>query len=298
MIALGIDVGGTASRWVAVDGEGETIARGAARGGTGHLFNPEQRAIFIALLGEIITGLDGRRVDAIRAGITGFGEDVASEATSILAEIFGAPTAGILCTDDMDLAFRAAFAPGEGHMLSVGTGSIGLHIAADGTVIRVGGRGLLIDDGGSGVWIALNALDRIYRRIDETGGPADAAILAEHLYAAIGGDDWGSVRHFIYGSDRGRIGTLARIVANAASAGDPVALKLMAEAGEEIARLGRALIGRGGDLPVAIVGGIAGLHPVLRDAIAAGLPRPPTYPVIDAALAAAQLALAGNRERT
>lgn len=295
MIGLGMDVGGTASRWAAVDASGTVVARGAAKGGTGHLFNPEHRAIFISVMDEVAAGLGDLRIDALRAGITGYGPDVEAEAVALLSARFGAPPDAISCTDDMDLAFRSAFAPGEGHMIAAGTGTVGLHIAADGSIVRVGGRGLLIDDGGSGVWITLNALDRIYRRIDETGGPADAAILATHLYGAIGGSDWGTVKAYVYGRDRGAIGTLAKVVAEAATAGDPVALGLLVEAGGEIARLGRALIARGGALPVAIVGGVPNLHPALREAIAEGLPQPPIYPTIDAALTAARLALKGAR---
>ncbi|SFZ80556.1 BadF/BadG/BcrA/BcrD ATPase family protein, partial [Devosia enhydra] len=187
MISLGIDVGGTASRWVALDAQGLEIGRGATPGATGHLFAALERQRFEAMAETIAAHRPSGQVGRIHIGATGLGPAMHGDAAAILSLHLGAPVSAVSCSDDMDLAYRAAFAPGEGHLVSAGTGSIGLHVMADGTLVRVGGRGLLIDDGGSGTWIALNALDRIYRRIDETGAPADAAILARHVFAAIGG---------------------------------------------------------------------------------------------------------------
>src|SRR5690606_321284 len=116
--------------------------------------------------------------------------------------------------------YVANFAPGEGHLVAAGTGSVGLHIAQDGSFVRVGGRGILIDDAGSGSWIALKALDQIYRILDHTGSFARAEALAEQMFAEIGGNRWHDVRQFIYAGDRGRIGSLAVAVARAAEAGD------------------------------------------------------------------------------
>jgi glucosamine kinase len=157
--------------------------------------------------------------------------------------------------------------------------------------VRVGGRGILIDDAGAGAWLALRALDAVYRRIDETGGPADAARLAEALFAAIGGEDWDSVRAYVYAGDRGRIGALAPAVAQAALAGDPVATNLIEAAGREIARLAAALIAREGPAPVDFIGGVLNIHPAIKQAIAAALPSVRMgFPTIDAASAAARIA--------
>jgi glucosamine kinase len=220
-------------------------------------------------------------------GVTGLGEQVHDEARAMIEALFGIVPSRTSLSDDMELAFRAAFAPGAGHLVSAGTGSIGLHLNADGEIIRVGGRGLLIDDGGSGTWIALNALNQLYRRIDETGGPGAAATLAAELFAEIGGDNWDATRTFVYGSDRGRIGTLAQAVARAA------AIDILARAAIELARLAKALIARAGPLPVAFVGGITTLHPLIKPALVTALAgHSVTFPQIDAALHAAQRARA------
>ncbi|GHA34746.1 N-acetylglucosamine kinase [Devosia pacifica] len=290
-IYLGIDVGGTATRWVAVNGEGDEIARGSAGGATGHLFNPDERTKLKSVL-ETIAGTLGAdlRPRALSIGLTGYGVQVRDALRALVREVFGLTDEAIALDDDIALAYRAVFAPGEGHLISAGTGSIGLHLQRDGTPIRVGGRGILIDDGGSGSWIALKALDRLYRLFDETGGFDQASLLAETVFSAIGGDNWDATRAFVYGGDRGRIGTLAQSVAEAGAKGDPVAAGIIEEAGVELARLARALISRTTQLPVAIVGGIPRLHGIKPEIERALSDLEVYFPQIDAALSAAQRA--------
>lgn len=288
-LALGIDMGGTATRWVLMT-QDRIVARGAASGATGHLFNPDMRARFSEIITAIASEVEAS-VDAVYAGITGLGTSARADAVGILAASFRCQVSAVSVSDDMELAYRAAFAPGEGHLVSAGTGAIGLHVAANGTLVRVGGRGILIDDGGSGSWIALTALDRLYRRIDESGSPAEAGILAEELFAVIGGSSWDDTRTFIYGGDRGRIGTLARAVASSEQRGDPLAKAVMADAVQELARLGHVLVVRAGAHPIGYVGGVLQLTPSLKPALVDALAgHQVVFPEIDAALRAAQLA--------
>ncbi len=292
MSFLGVDIGGTASRYVLADLDGTVITRGSAGGATGHIFNPLERDKLVAVLQSIAAALPaGTMLSAACLGITGLGDKIRDEAAALIGDHLSLPAGSIRLTDDMELAYRAAFAPGAGHLISAGTGSIGLHVTADGQIIRVGGRGLLIDDGGSGTWIALTALDRLYRGIDETGSTAQAQILADELFTAIGGSDWDSTRAYIYGSDRGRIGALAQAVARAAIKGDALALDILTQAGKELARLGHALVARAGHLPIGYVGGIIDLHPQIRLSLADALPDEVLlYPRLDAAAFAAQWA--------
>lgn len=287
---LGIDVGGTAARWVVVDQHGTELTRGSTNGATGHLFAEAERSRFEAMVANI-TRAAPTGISAIHAGITGLGPKAYADAKAILGGKFGIPSDAVTTGDDMELAYLSTFVPGEGHMVAAGTGSIGLHIPANGEAIRVGGRGILIDDGGSGTWIALTALNELYHQIDETGAAAGAQRLADALYATIGGSTWDDVRAFVYGSDRGRIGTLAQAVATAATGGDPLALSILSRAATELARLAQALIARAGRLPVALVGGVVDLHPAMRPAVTGALPGVEvTFPKIDAAFHAAQMA--------
>ena len=268
-VHLGIDVGGTASRWVACDEAGVIVARGKAPGATGHVFNPTERENLHASLSTIATDLVHANLAAISvtAGLTGFGAAVAVEVKSLLGSVFGSEPDNIIVTDDIMLAYMANFAPGEGHLVSAGTGSIGIHVAADDGLVRVGGRGILIDDAGSGSWIALQALDAIYRVLDHSGSFASVSALARHLFSEIGGEDWHDVRQFVYTGNRGRIGTLAVAVARAAEEGDAVAISILRRAAGELAQLAQALIARVGSRPIGLTGGVLGLHPLITTEI-------------------------------
>ncbi|MHB1109971.1 MAG: N-acetylglucosamine kinase [Devosia sp.] len=287
---LGIDVGGTASRFVVVGEDGGELARGSVAGATGHLFAASERERFAKMIAEVAEAVP-TPIAGVHAGITGLGPKAYSDARALIAARFRTATDAVTARDDMELAFLAAFRPGQGHLIAAGTGSVGLHITAEGEAIRVGGRGMLIDDGGSGTWIALTALNELYRRIDATGGPAGATCLAAALYAQIGGTEWDDVRAFVYGADRGRIGSLAQAVAAAAAQGDQLAQEILRRAAVELARLASALINRTRSLPVAFVGGVIELHPLIRSVLVEALPSAELiFPIVDAARHAALMA--------
>jgi len=290
-IHLGIDVGGTASRWVACDDSGNVVARGKASGATGHVFNPAEKDRLRHALTAIATQLSEQSLVAktVTTGLTGFGAVVAEVLRELLHEWFGVAPQNCITVDDMTLAYASIFQPGQGHLISAGTGSIGLHIGSGDTYVRVGGRGILIDDAGSGSWIALRALDLLFRRLDTDGSFDAVALLAEELEKQLGSVDWHVVREFIYGGDRGRIGTLSLAVSAAAERGDATARAILAEAGQELASMAKALAGRVGERPIAFVGGVLAL-PGMRTSITAALPDSVVrFPEADAALVAARM---------
>lgn len=291
-VHLGLDVGGTASRWVACDAAGQVLARGQVSGATGHMFNPAEQARLRHALEAVASALaDARLVPSgLVAGLTGFGAAASDDVKQLVHAILGVPMASILVMDDIVLGYMAQFTPGEGHLISAGTGTIGFHATADGRFVRVGGRGILIDDAGSGSWIALRALDQMYRALDRDGDFAAVAALAAQVFAAVGGDSWGHVRQFVYAGDRGRIGGLAVAVAQAAEVGDTVALDILGLAGDELAGLAEALLARVGERPVCLVGGVLQLHPVIFSRVQQRLVgRTVTMRESDAALCAARL---------
>lgn len=287
---LGIDVGGTASRWVVVDDSGALVGRGLADGASGLIYDAASLARFTGALETVRDALPGP-VAGAQLGITGAGFSRHSTVEEQVGRIFGLALDRFAYSNDTTLAWHAAFPQGRGHLVSAGTGSVGMSFDAEGRRVIVGGRGILVDDAGSGVWIALRALDLLFRRIDEHGRPQGAEILASALFDAMGGGDHDALRSFVYGRDRGRIGTLAVAVAQAAREGDPTAQDLMRRAGQELARLGRVMLARCGTAPVAFVGGVLALDPAIRQSIEQELAgNTLAFPRIDAALQAARMA--------
>jgi glucosamine kinase len=271
-LGLGIDAGGTRTRWALALPSGELRAEGdvaglsaalpAGRGGLGMLRET---------LSELADGVlaVGRPVQ-VHAGLTGYG-GVAEPLASLIGTPLGLGADAVTLVTDIEVAYLDVFAPGEGYLVYAGTGSIAAFVDDDGALHRAGGRGGLIDDGGSGFWIAREALRRIWRREDEQPGAWRRSALAREVLEHVGGSDWAHTRRFVAAAARGEMGRLALAVA-AAAATDAEALQLLEAAGAELGRLGCILLARHGPRPVALAGRVLQLHPVIEQACRAALP--------------------------
>jgi N-acetylglucosamine kinase-like BadF-type ATPase len=296
VIGLGIDAGGSGSRWLLRDDAGRDLARGEAGPITGHLFTAAEREENLARLASVLqAALAAARPDAVAIGLTGFHRG--SAAAPVLLEHLSAtlklPPERIDLDNDMHIAYAAAFAPGQGVLIYAGTGSVGYHETADGEIVRAGGYGYLVDDAGGGFWIGHKALCQVFRWFDETGEPARRP-LADHLYEALGSRDWDVVIGTIYGGGRSAVAALAPAVALAAEERDEAAQAILTRAGQELARLARAIFKRlQAVLPVAFTGGVSRLSPLLTAALKEALPTEVAFvtPQITPVEAAAELAL-------
>ena len=272
VLGLGIDAGGTQTRWALATVDGVIVADGAVEGLSAlQMSSDAGRAAVHATFARLCQAvLAVGRPRAVMAGLTGFGgDDVALAQT--LATLLALDVANVSVGNDIDIAYRDSFEPGAGYLVYAGTGSIAAWIDADGGFHRAGGRGVLLDDGGGGYWIAREALRHIWRREDEAPGSWQGSPMAKAVFAQLGGSDWSQSRAFMYGQDRGAIGRLALAVASSADA-DPLALDILQRAGQELARLALALTARYGPRPVVLAGRAAQLHPAIAAAMRAALP--------------------------
>lgn len=269
---LGIDAGGTQTRWALADAAGAIVAEGAVDGMSATQMGNDAgrdavRAVFATLAAQVLAA--GRPV-AVCAGLTGF-DGAAGLPAQWLAELLNVAPATVTVRSDIEIAYLDGFAPGEGYLVYAGTGSIAAWIAADGQFHRAGGRGVTLDDGGGGFWIAREAMRHIWRLEDEEPGAWRRSAMARAVFDHVGGSDWALSRQFIYGQERGAIGRLALAVAASADA-DPVARGILEEAGRELARIALALVRRYGPRPIALAGRAATLHPLIALAMRAALP--------------------------
>ena len=315
-VGLGVDAGASSTRWRLVDGGGRVLGEGLAGPVTGHLFAAEERQETLArlkgMLGEVRAVAQPH---AVVAGVTGLhtGTEVAETLIKFFAEGLELSPTRVAIDNDVSIAYRSAFRPGEGVLLYAGTGSVAYHIRADSVPARAGGYGYLIDDAGAGFWIGQAGLRRVLRWADETGGAVDRP-LANAMYDALGSRDWPNIMETVYGGGRAGLAALAPAVAKAAREGDEAAVGILQDAGRELARLARALLERlegaedknkrddkerdtpSGRLPVAFAGGITQLSPQLTAALRAALPPQARFevvttpPVQTAATLAAELA--------
>lgn len=271
-LGLGIDAGGTQTRWALAQRSGQIVAEGALAGCSGNqMGSADGRAAVQALLSQLgAQVLAQAQPLAVCAGLSGF-DGMTIEPAQWLAQALNLPVARISLRSDIEIAYFDSFAAGEGYLVYAGTGSIAAWIDADGSLQRAGGRGVLLDDGGGGYWIAREALRHIWRQEDEAPGSWQTSPMAQAVLARIGGSDWALSRQFVYGQERGALGELALAVAESADA-DPVAHAILHAAGQELARLGLALVRRYGVRPIVLSGRAASLHPVIASAMRAALP--------------------------
>ena len=271
-LGLGIDAGGTQTRWALAAPDGAILAEGRVAGLSAlQMGTPSGRDAVRATFAELAADVLRHGTPARAwAGLTGFGGD--SELLQRwLAELLHIEPHQIHLCADMEIAYRASFTPGEGYLVYAGTGSIGAFIDADGQFHRAGGRGVVLDDGGGGFWIAREALRHIWRNEDERPGCWRDSPMAHAVFDYVGGSDWADSRQFIYGQERGAVGKLALAVAASAER-DPAAAAILRAAGSELARLALALIERFGPRPVALSGRAAELHPSIPETLRAALP--------------------------
>ena len=271
-LGLGIDAGGTRTRWALASAGGELLAEGHVAGFSAVQLatrNGQQavRDTLAVLAAEVLAVGQPCQV---HAGVTGYG-GVAEPLAGLIGAPLGLAADAVTLATDIEVACLDVFHPGEGYLVYAGTGSIAAFVDGGGAFHRVGGRGAVVDDAGSGFWIAREALRLIWRHEDEAPGAWQASPLAREVFEHVGGSDWAASRAFAYGVDRGEMGKLALAVA-AAAATDPQALHLLDDAGRELGRLARILVQRFGPRPVALAGRVFQLHPVIEQACRAALP--------------------------
>lgn len=269
---LGLDAGGTQTRWAVADAAGDVRRQGRAAGLSAlQLHETSGRATVAAVLAEIAAAAGP--VQAVVAGVTGFDATQLPLLRALLAQAFSADESAVQAMSDIELACHAAFAPGQGYVVYAGTGAIAAFIDEAGVLQRVGGRGAVIDDAGGGHWIAREALRLIWRAEDAAPGAWRSSALARRVFERIGGSDWLHTRQWVYGAaaSRGELGTLALAVAAAADE-DPAALAILQAAGTELARLAHALLQRHGVRPLALAGRVFELHPTIQRHLQQALP--------------------------
>lgn len=149
----------------------------------------------------------------------------------------------VIVVSDAKIAYEAVKHRGNVIILICGTGSIA-YTEVNGEKIRAGGWGYIIGDEGSGFWIARRALNNMLRNYDEGRAPSKLSMRIMEIYKVKSPPE---IIGKIY-SRRG-IGEIAKIaeeVAKACEEGDLEAMKIIDEAGVELARIVKTVIEKSG----------------------------------------------------
>ena len=298
ILGLGLDAGGSQTRWALADAQGTLLDQGHVASMSGlQLHSPQGMADLRSAIQALAQSVRTRVQDqplALYGGFTGLGAQPDKAALlSLLQEQLPVQAQATTLTHDMDIAYRAAFAPGAGYLVYAGTGAISAFIDAEGQEHRAGGRGAVLGDEGGGYWIAREALAHIWRGEDHAPGAWKNSAMAQRLFEAIGGSDWNASRAFVYESDRGAMGRLAMQVA-ASAQDDPAAHALLLRAGAALGELANSMLQRFGPRPVTAGGRALLLSPLLEQGMRQALPADIALritPDLQAHVTAARLAL-------
>lgn len=164
---------------------------------------------------------------------------------------------------DQEIALYGALDGQPGISLIAGTGSICFGRSADGAIARSGGWGHLIGDEGSGYALGRDGLVAVAQAWDGYGPQTRLTeLLAEQQNLTTQQE----IISYIYGGDKSRIAALSRLVEQAASEGDTVALGIIRENARKLSRLVAAVAKQLnlGNTQVAMLGGMLENNTQLR----------------------------------
>ncbi len=232
---LGVDGGGTKTRFVLVHGDGNLTA--AHDGPTSD---------------HLQVGIDGVR-EVLSDGLAALFRDAGINSSAVAYAFFGLPAYGedraaqalldglpemllghrrYRCGNDMICAWAGSLGGEDGINIVAGTGSIG-YGERKGASARAGGWGEIFSDEGSGYWIAVQGLNLFTRMSD---GRLPKGPLHPIFRAHLGLDaDLELCAELASAQSRRSIAAFAELVSGAARDGDPSAIRIFDDAARELA---------------------------------------------------------------
>lgn len=189
-LVLGLDVGGTSTRVLAVTPHGIRRGAGLASGGNPTGLGPQRAAAAVAeAVGQALTGLDPAKIRHIVLGLAGVGALPSGEDLPDRGEAFARvwKRLGIRCPVEYEpdalIAFAAGTAASEGSLLLSGTGAVAIAVRDRAMAVRRDGHGWLLGDRGSGFWLGRQAVIAAMAALD---GAGPATMLTDLVIEALG----------------------------------------------------------------------------------------------------------------
>lgn len=252
---IGVDGGQSTTLTVLVNEIGEILAS-ALTGPCNHIHEPgglerqynTLRTGYEEVMAAVQPG--SLQVEGVHLGLTGSGH------LPTVTAVYQANQ--LTVTSDMPSALAGAIPAMIGTIVIAGTGSAAYGRNAQGADAIAGGQGWYAGDEGSGWDIARRGHQAVYQAAD---GRGPQTLLTTMLLAHYKSADLPDMRIKIYsGLARDQLASAASIVGKAAAQGDPVALQIMAAAGQELGQTAAAVLRRLGmtaeRTAIAPIGGV------------------------------------------
>ncbi|WP_329604236.1 BadF/BadG/BcrA/BcrD ATPase family protein [Undibacterium nitidum] len=248
---IGVDGGGTGTRVLVVNAEGQEIARGnAGPSGLMHGAEAAWKAILSAItqaFQQANLALPPLSVMAVGCGLAGVNNR--QWASEFIAANPG--VAGLAVETDAGTTLLGAHQGQPGAIIALGTGSVGEVMQADGSRREVGGWGFPSSDEASGAWMGLRAINHLQHALD---GRASMDEFAQALLNFCGGTR-DAVFAWLAQANQTKFAQLAPLVLEFAEKSGR-AKNILLEAGIEVEKMANAL-DPSGTIPVALCGGLA-----------------------------------------
>jgi glucosamine kinase len=266
---LGIDAGGTASKARITDEAGTML--GEARGGPAN-----SRIGAAALHAELVrvsqeaaaaAGLDDAAIAGLRCGMGIAGINRMGMKAEL--QSFDYPFASVQLSSDAMIANLGAHMGGDGAILIIGTGSVGLVKRGEDS-FSIGGYGFPISDEGSGAALGLSAIRHALRALDGRTKPSPLSQAVTKQF------DHAIPRVIAWMDDAapGDYAKLAPLVMDYADNGDEIALSIVRDAAVHVERFVETIIARGAPRCVMMGGLAERMKPWLRSRIVTQLDDP------------------------
>ncbi len=240
---LGVDGGGTKTHIALLNAAGELQCEGFAGPS-----NPLRVGVETAV-GNIIkaineacdrSGLSRGDIEAATLGLAGVRRaDIRQRVRESFLQRIRANR--VVVVTDAEIALYATTEGKPGLVVIAGTGSVCLGMNAKGKTAIAGGWGPLAGDEGGGVGIARQALQAVAKASDGRGIPTILSRRASEYFRASGPENL-IVAIYSPQVDNSRIAGFAKMVVDAAAAGDTVAGNIVKEAGFELGLAACAVI--------------------------------------------------------
>jgi glucosamine kinase len=267
-VAVGVDIGGTSTRALAMTPDGALVGRGASAGANPNSHPPDVAAgrVAAAISAAVPAGASVVACLLGMAGVSKFTDPaMVSEFEAALRKI------GVTCrmdaVSDAEVAFASATASPSGTVIIGGTGSAAARIVDHQMSAVHGAWGWLLGDEGSAYWIGRQAVRSTLRLVEGLHplGPLALAVLAEAFGAAeTPPDDWAGrkpVRERLITAVNAeppiRLARYAAMVSALADT-DPAAKAIVTEAAALLAEHARATRTPGETTPIVLAGSVIG----------------------------------------
>ena len=230
---IGIDGGGTGSKGITADMNGDVLLR--FTGGATNYNGANKKDVdanIQHLLKQATVGLKVTDCQAVCIGSAGVSNPsvVKLLENAVKAKGFTCP---VMIVGDSMTAHAGALKNKDGIILIAGTGAICFGRKGDGQAMRVGGYGHLIDDEGSGYDIARRMVREVVRAAD---GRAEDTVLRSLIFDSLGFSHLGDMIAWLYDKERSKkeIAGIAVLLDQAVKMGDKAAERIVEEAADAL----------------------------------------------------------------